>query len=115
MKEFVKSGSVPITNLKNIAQKLNICIVLKRNEKDLIYYGNKEDNQYKINLIDNHYFIDCKVDLTSFALKNYDEIKHIKDYHKINKKELKMVRSLMKNLTNIKLNSFQLVKLSIGK
>ena len=61
--------------------------MLKRNEKDLIYYGNKEDTQYKINLIDNHYFLDCKIDITSYALKNYDEIKDIKDYQKINKKK----------------------------
>lgn len=105
MKEFVKSGSVPITKLKNIAKKLNICIVLKRNEKDLIYYGNKEDKQYKINLIDNHYFIDCKIDITSYALKNYDEIKDIKDYHKINKKKGKYFEKSNKH----QINSFRVV------
>ena len=105
MKEFVKSGSVPITKLKNIAQKLNICIVLKRKEKDLIYYGNKEDTQYKINLIDNHYFLDCKIDITSYALKNYDEIKDIKDYHKINKKKGKYFEKSNKH----QINSFRVV------
>lgn len=105
MKEFVKSGSVPITKLKNIAKKLNICIVLKRNEKDLIYYGNKEDTQYKINLIDNHYFLDCKIDITSYALKNYDEIKDIKDYHKINKKKGKYYEKSNQH----QINSFRVV------
>ena len=113
MKEFVKSGSVPITKLKNIAQKLNICIVLKRNEKDLIYYGNKEDKQYKINLIDNHYFLDCKIDITSYALKNYDEIKDIKDYHKINKKRYargsRMGKITYEKSNKHQINSFRVV------
>lgn len=117
MKEFVKCGSVPITKLKNIAEKLSIYIVLKRIKQngELNYYGNKDDKTFRINLIDNHFFYDKEIDITSFAVKNYDEVKHIKDFHKIIKKRhargTKMGKISYEKSNKHKISSFQFVKL----
>jgi hypothetical protein len=117
MKEFVKCGSVPITKLKNIAEKLSIHIELKRIKQngELNHYGDKENKTYRINLIDNHYFCDKEIDITSFAVKNYDEVKHIKDFHKINKKRYargtRMGKITYEKSNKHKINSFTLVKL----
>jgi hypothetical protein len=113
MKEFVKCGSVPITKLKNIAEKLSIHIELKRIKQngELNHYGDKENKTYRINLIDNHYFCDKEIDITSFAVKNYDEVKDIKDFHKINKKRVKNGKNTYEKSNKHKISSFQLVKL----
>lgn len=111
MKEFVKCGNVPICKLKKLATDLEIHLILKRkNEKDLFHYGNKEHKEYKINLLDNHYFADIKVNFSKFALENYEEIKDIKDFNKIYRKKTKNNKSYFDKKNGGTISSFQFVK-----
>lgn len=61
---------------------------------------------YDIGLIDKHYFIINKTEYTSYAIDNYDEIKHIKNFNKIYKKEGKKYKFINTRF----INSFDLIK-----
>ena len=113
MKEYVKCGAVPISSLEKIANKLSIHIELKRSEntKGLFHYGDKNNDTFKINLVDNHYFIDKKINITSFSLLNYEEIKDIKDYFKIDKKREKNGKVSYEKTNKKDITSFRFVKI----
>ncbi len=55
------------------------------------YYGEEESTKIiKLVLADEHYMInDHKTFITSYAIKNYDEVKDIKEFNKIEKKRIK--------------------------
>lgn len=75
---FVRSGNVPTCKLMNICEKLGIKITLRKLKKDntivTLHFGNEGKN-YNIGLLDNHFFIYEKTDITSWSLKNYESIK----------------------------------------
>jgi len=115
---FVKCGSVPICKLNEICKKLGICIKLNRiktynlcgdKKTDTCYYGDKTHNIFNIGLIDNHYFINDRTNITCYAVNNYDDVKDIKDYNKICRKKGKYYDKS----NNYYIDSFNLVKLLI--
>lgn len=97
IKSYVYNGIVPVCKLKEICIKTDITILLKKKDcKNVEKFGTSQEI-YKIGLIDNHYFICEPVEVTQYALKNYDKIKHINDWHKIindsHRKEKKSIDS----------------------
>jgi hypothetical protein len=86
---FVRSGSVPCSKLNLICEKLDIKITLRKlrtNRVDIEtkHYGSQGKN-YDIGLLDNHYFIYEKTQITSWSLKNYDSIKNEFEWWKLDK------------------------------
>ena len=84
---LIKVEMVPIKCVEKIANKLNIKIVISEQVHSKVYtYNEKSKTEIKINLADDHYFLnDNLTNITSYALEHYDEIKSIKDFHKIDK------------------------------
>ena len=48
--------------------------------------GKNKQEMYTIGLVDEHYFITDKTELTSYCLNNYDDVKHISNSNMIYKK-----------------------------
>lgn len=85
IKSFVKCGSVPTCKLTAICDKLGIKITLRKpNSKNLLKFG-KTGDEYKLGLIDNHYFIIDKTNITSFSIKNIELVKDFDDWNNIYK------------------------------
>ena len=95
-KNLIKCRSVPTCLLNKICEKLHIHITINKiNDKNHYHYPNtnselhkiiREQPPIKIGLIEEHYFNIKPVLITSYALTHYEEIKHIKDFNKIEKK-----------------------------
>lgn len=79
---------IPCNKLSFICQKLNIHIMLRiiKNSKTT-HYGNKKLKPIKIGLIKKHFFLIDRTPFTKYSLKNYEEIKDIKDWNNIKEKD----------------------------
>lgn len=110
LKAFVKDRNIPICKLEDICNKLEICIHLNKNDQRAkTIYGKKYDTIYNIGLIENHYFPILPVMLTSYAINHYNEIKDLKNWNSIYKKDGKYYeRSQNRYIT-----SFEAVKLLV--
>lgn len=91
IKLFCKDSYLYKSNLKKICEKLDICIKLHHYEKNetnqyITNYGDTDKIVYNIALIDEHYIVYEKTNITSFAIENYNDISDIKDFNKIYKK-----------------------------
>ena len=89
---LTKTDNIPVCKLKEICEQLQIRINLKKTKKGdygFFNYGEQFEETYTIGLLDEHYFILDDAKITSYAIKNYHEIKDIKDWHKIAKDDLK--------------------------
>jgi len=99
VKVMMKCRDIPQKKIKEVAEKLGLHITIKSLEsnKNLRHYGDKTLPEIKLGLIDNHYFYIDEVEVNSYALKNYDKIKHINEWYKIrnenNKKEKRYITS----------------------
>ena len=91
IKMFIKCRSIPMCKINVLCEKFKIHITVNKLEdsKNIIHYPKDKKNPVrknepiKLGLIDEHYFHIKKINITSFALKNYEDIKDIEDFHKI--------------------------------
>ena len=89
---ITKTDNIPVCKLKEVCEQLQIRINLKKTKKGdygFFNYGEQFEEIYTLGLLDEHYFILDEVNITSYAIKNYHEIKDINDWHKIAKDDLK--------------------------
>lgn len=86
---FVKDRNITQRKIKLIAEKFNLHIVLKPDTDDakVIHYGDKTKEKITIAVLENHYFPIVEVPVTSYALENFDEIKHLPKWNEIYTKE----------------------------
>lgn len=89
---FQQGSSFAKCNLKKIVDILKRKIILyelptKKHAKIKTIFGKTYDNPIEIALFENHYFINDTTKYTSFSIKHYDEIKHIKDFHDISDRQ----------------------------
>lgn len=84
-KSIIRTRDVPMCRIKQVAEELDIHISVRRIEdkKHLIHYGNKQLDEIKLGLIDEHYFLIKPVEITSYALKNYFDIYDEPNFNKI--------------------------------
>ena len=90
LKTFVKNRSIPKKDLKLIAEKLNMKIILKTSKldgKDSESFSYGEGEEIHIGLIESHYFLIEKTNVTRFSLEHYDEIKELENSNFIYKKQ----------------------------
>lgn len=112
LKLEMKNKKVPQALLKDICNKFKICIKLKKlNNKraNVITFGNKEHKTFEIGLIEEHYFCINKTGFTSYSIKNYNNISHIDEFNKIDKK----VNGNYKKSNDRFIDSFELIKLLV--
>lgn len=73
---MIEHSKIPKSQIKDICQKLQIKIILREDgQKNIYTYGKEFEETYEIGLIDNHYFIFEKANITRYALEHYDEVK----------------------------------------
>jgi len=112
LKLFVKNRIIPQVKLKEICNKVNICIVLKKNDlkHSKTVYGDKTHKTFHIGILDDHYFLVENTEITSFCLNHYDDVKHIEGFNKIYKNE----NGKYKKSNNRFIDSFDVIKILIN-
>ena len=111
IRRLCKSRELPRYLITDIANKFGLYITVKTvNTKNLSHFGTKTDTPIELGLLDNHYFLIKKVPITSFAIKNYYELKHLPNWSDIvgYKKDGRPKRA------DRHLNSFQVIELLIN-
>jgi hypothetical protein len=108
-KEFIQTRNLPRNKINEICKKLNIHVSIKdiNTKKKLYHKGDKSLPEIQIGQIDNHYFHRKDVDITSYAIKNYHNIKHLDNWNHIYKKE----NNKYKYSKTRKIDSYKLIKL----
>jgi len=107
LKMIVKNRNIPLSKLKDICEIAKIQIVLKRENNKLDKYGKQFSRVFNIGLIEDHYFLIEDTDITSFAIENYEEVKHLENFNKIALKQ----GSYYKRYDNRGINSFKVILL----
>jgi len=103
---ITKTDNIPVCKLKEVCDQLQIRINLKKTKKGdygFFNYGEQFEETYTIGLLEEHYFILDDTKITSYAIKNYHEIKHIQDWNKIAKKSDKRNDRFIDSFTAIRL------------
>jgi hypothetical protein len=87
LKIMVRNRIIPQCKLKEICNLVKIQIVLKKDDlkNSKVVYGKEYDRVFHIGILDDHYFLVEKTEITSFCLNHYDDVKSIKEFNKIYK------------------------------
>lgn len=88
-KLIIKERNYPKCKLEDLCNELKIKIIVKtddifRKKQDI--YGKIYDEEYIIGCLDEHYFLIEKTDITSYALLNYNDVKDIREFNYIYRK-----------------------------
>lgn len=84
----IKSRNIPICKLNDVCNLIKIQIHLKSKSKEyFIKYGTQYERIFEIGLIEDHYFIINKTNITTYCIENYNEIKNEKECNFIYKKQ----------------------------
>lgn len=105
IKQCLTTREIPQCKLKEICEKLKIQINLRSGYDKSLVFG-KSQEVYNLGLLENHYFIAEEVNISNYSIDNYMEVKDIKDFQYINKKEGKYY----KKKRDIKNSSFNVIK-----
>jgi len=103
---------IPMKDIKRICEKMNFGIELRvpnDNGHARVNYINKTDNMIKMNLIENHYFLQEETTITGCAFKNYESIKHLDDWNLINEIQTVNEKMYYRRRPNNFIDSFKLV------
>lgn len=103
---ITKTDNIPVCKLKQVCEQLEIRINLKKTKKGdygFFNYGEQFEETYTIGLLEEHYFILDDTKITSYAIKNYHEIKHINEWNKFEKKGNKSNKKFIDSFSAIRL------------
>ena len=81
-------SNIPLCKLNDICNDLQIRIEISRETKNSgkDIYGKEFNEIYKIGLLDDHYFILNDSNVNTFAIENYDDIKHLENWNILGEK-----------------------------
>ena len=95
-KQLIKTRDIPACKLNELCIDLHIHITIQNTTNKILHYPNGKDElssfirelePIKLGLLNEHYFYkEGKTNITSYAIKHYEDIKDIKDFNKIYKK-----------------------------
>ena len=85
-KLIIKSKETRVKDIKTIAEKHNLYICVRVDDKHYRHYNKQGSTRIDIGILDDHYFKIKKIPVNSFALKNYFDICDKEDWNKIYKK-----------------------------
>lgn len=110
IKQVIQKRELPQKLIKKIAEDFQLYITIRRvgSGDNLRHYGNKLMPQIELGLIENHYFHIRKIPVTSYAIKNYNEVKNENSWFNIKGK--KANGTYHKTTLNY-ISSYQIVKL----
>ena len=110
IKQIIQRRELPQKLIKKIAEEHKLYITVRRIESgdNLRHYGDKTLPQIELGLIENHYFHIRKLPITSYAMKNYEQIKNENNWFNI--KGIKKNGTYHKD-TSKYISSYQIVKL----
>jgi hypothetical protein len=103
---LTKTDNIPVCKLKEVCEQLQIRINLKKTKKGdygFFNYGEQFEETYTIGLLEEHYFILDDVKITSYAIKNYHEIKDMNDWFKYERKGNKSNNRFIDSFSAIRL------------
>ena len=111
LKHYILNRSTPKCVIKQICIDLLICVRVRTVNNDgssrVEVFGDKTHTQYNIGLVDEHYFIIDKTDVTSYCIKNYNIVKDLDNCNQI----WTNYNGEYKRATNKDIDSFSLIKL----
>ena len=114
IKLMVNNAVFPVCKLATLADKNDLKITLhtlvKKTHADAIVkkkYGNG-NIEISIGLLNSHYFLVEDVNITSFSINHYDQVKDLEDWEKITKFN---DRGYPKRKENSKISSFKVIQL----
>jgi hypothetical protein len=85
---FIIGRTISQKTLKAISEKLKIQITLSSKSQNVkIYNKNEALKNVNLGLFHGHYFINGTVTVSEFAIKNYEEIKHLPDWNLITERD----------------------------
>ena len=115
LKLKVTDRHIPICKLKEVSDILKTKIILKQEgKKNTKKYGNYED-EIKLGLISDHYFIIDKTNINSYAIKNYESVKHLDNWQILKSKGKRERRPIDSyNLISIMLENNLLKKIDLS-
>jgi hypothetical protein len=113
VKYYVKNLKVPMNVLSKIADVIQHKIKVNNIKYEFrnMVYGKCYENEISLGLIDEHYFLNDTTEYTSYAIENYDNIKHLDDYNYIYKIREQNGKIYYKKDKKRCINSFQAIKL----
>ena len=113
IKCLCKNQYIPMKDLKTIAEKLNIYITVRRitDEKKKTHYGNNKHPEIKLGIIEKHYFLIQETNYTRFSIENYNDVKDLKDFNRICKKDSKSGKYKYSNDRFI--DSYKIIKILV--
>jgi hypothetical protein len=113
LKFLISNGTVPLSKINEICDKLKIRIELNQHrlntETPKIFKYGTEGEIFNLCLYMEHYFINENVPFTTYSAKHYQEIKHINNYNTI----IKIKNDKYEKSSNEKyhINSYNLIKI----
>ena len=107
---LITTELVPAKKIRQIVNHMKINIIVSDELKHVVNYmaEQKSEKTIKINLLNEHYFINDDYPMSSYSLEHYEEVKDIQNYKNIIKKN-KQNKYERKN-TRAKISSMRLVK-----
>lgn len=107
IKIFVKNRNIPKKDIGKICDLIKIKIEVKTlDSKNKITYGKQYEETYTLGLLDEHYFIVEKTNITSFCLENYETVKDKERCNHI----YKIQNGIMKRDPTRCIDSFDVIK-----
>jgi hypothetical protein len=77
---------IPTNKIKEICIKFDIYIRVKHvHRPETKNYGDKKHKEIVLGLVDKHYFFVKPIEYTMYSIKNYEELKDLKEWWKISK------------------------------
>ncbi|MET0570931.1 MAG: DNA polymerase [Pedobacter agri] len=88
LKLEMRDSNISMCHFNRIATDLDIKIILRYPRNDcsklrISSYGSNEDEIYELCLIDEHYFIYERSNITSYAINNYEDVKDEDNFNEI--------------------------------
>lgn len=117
VKKSIQTGSyIKKSNLKQISEIINrnINLYMYRNDGTKIgiqKYGNKFDDTIELAIYEDHYFVYDTTIYSFFSIKNYEDVKDIKNFHRI----IKRKNGKFEKGNSKQINSLQLIHLLFKK
>lgn len=111
LKLIVNNRNIPLAKVKEICKKFNIFIRVNAfdpnsadtSKSKTITYGDKDsERKFYLGLVDNHYFINEKINITAYALKNYKDLKMKKRWNEFRRKDARDKSRFIDSLTMVK-------------
>jgi len=85
VRQMVCKRDMSMNTIKKVAELLGVHITVRRVEdsKHLKHYGDRTREPINLGLIEAHYFLIETTQVTTYALKNYHELKHLERWNEV--------------------------------